>query len=145
MVVKRMHHVGVVVQDLDAAVEFFVDLGLELEGEGTVEGELVDRVIGLDGASSKIAMLTTPDGENRLELTEFRSPPVADGNPGAPSNATGLRHLCFQVDHVDATVARLEARGAELVGELVRYGDSYRMCYLRGPEGIIVELAEPLG
>jgi catechol 2,3-dioxygenase-like lactoylglutathione lyase family enzyme len=145
MAVRRMHHVGVVVRDLAAAVDFFVDLGLELEGEATVEGETVDRVIGLEGASSKIAMLATPDGENRLELTEFSSPPAVDGDPGAPSNATGLRHLCFQVDDVEATVARLEGRGAELVGELVRYGDSYLMCYLRGPEGIIVELAEHLG
>jgi catechol 2,3-dioxygenase-like lactoylglutathione lyase family enzyme len=140
----RMHHVGIVVRDLAAAVEFFGELGLELEGESTVEGELVDRVIGLDGAASKIAMLATPDGANRLELTEFRSPPVRDGDPGAPSNTTGLRHLCFQVEGIDDLVARLEARGATLVGELVRYGDSYRLCYLHGPEGMLVELAEEI-
>jgi catechol 2,3-dioxygenase-like lactoylglutathione lyase family enzyme len=140
-----MHHVGVVVEDLPAAVEFFRELGLELEGEDTVEGELVDRVIGLQGARSDIAMLATPDGHNRLELTQFHSPPAIDGDPSAPSNATGLRHLCFQVEEIDDLVRRLEARGGELVGELVTYGDSYRMCYLRGPEGIIVELAEPLG
>jgi catechol 2,3-dioxygenase-like lactoylglutathione lyase family enzyme len=145
MAVKRMHHVGVVVEDLGAAVEFFRELGLELEGEASVEGEWAGRVIGLEDVRSEIAMLATPDGENRLELSQFHSPPARDGGPGAPSNATGLRHLCFQVDDIDATIERLQARGAELVGDLVRYGDTFRTCYLRGPEGILVELAEPLG
>lgn len=140
-----MDHVGIVVEDLDAAIEFFVALGLEPQGDGTVGGDLVDRIVGLEGVSSRYAMLRTPDGEGRIELITFRSPPLRDGNPAAPANTTGLRHLAFEVDDVDAALATARAHGAELVGEVVSYGNAYRFCYLRGPEGIIVELAEPIG
>lgn len=145
MTIQRMDHVGVVVEDLEAAIEFFTQLGMESQGEGSVGGEWVDRIIGLDGTQVEMAMLKTPDGDAKIELVKFLSPPVEDGNPAAPSNATGIRHLCFQVEDVDALVADLEERGGELVGDLVSYGNSYRLCYVRGPEGIIVELAEPLG
>ena len=137
-----MHHVGVVVDDLEAAKAFFVELGLELEGEATVEGESVDRVVGLEGVKSDVAMLRTPDGHARLELSRFRSPQGPAGDRDAPSNAPGLRHVTFEVDDVDAAVAGVRAHGGELVGELERYEDVYRLCYVRGPEGIIVELAE---
>ena len=145
MAIQRMEHVGVVVDDLAAATEFFLELGLELLGEGSVEGRWVDRIVALDGVEVEYAMVQTPDGNGRLELVKFHSPPTLDGDPGAPANTTGIRHLAFSVDDIDAVVARLQARGAELVGELVRYEDSYRLCYVRGPEGIIIELAERLG
>ncbi|HKT82224.1 MAG TPA: VOC family protein [Solirubrobacterales bacterium] len=144
MTIQRMDHVGIVVDDLAAATEFFVELGLEVQGKGSVEGEGVDRIVGLDGVHSELVMLQTRDGERRLELVKFHSPPVPAGDSHAPSNAPGIRHLAFVVDDVDAMVAGLRARGSELVGELVSYGNSYRLCYVRGPEGIIVELAEPL-
>jgi catechol 2,3-dioxygenase-like lactoylglutathione lyase family enzyme len=140
-----MDHVGIVVEDLAAAIEFFVELGLELRGEGPVEGDWVDRVVGLDGVRAEIAMLQTPDGHERVELAKFHSPPSPGGDGPAPANAPGIRHITFAVDDVNALVARLRARGVELVGELERYQDSYLLCYVRGPEGIIVELAEPLG
>jgi catechol 2,3-dioxygenase-like lactoylglutathione lyase family enzyme len=140
-----MDHVGIVVADLGAAVDFFVALGLELEGEASVEGAWVDRVIGLDGVRSEIAMLATPDGHGKVELSRFRSPPGPGGGPAAPSNASGIRHITFQVDDLDATLARLEPHGAELVGTVETYADVYRLCYVRGPEGIIIELAERLG
>lgn len=139
-----MDHVGVVVDDLRAAIDFFVALGLELEGEATVEGRLVDRIIGLDGVRSRIAMLKTPDGQGRVELSMFDAPPNQDGDEFAPANALGLRHLAFAVQDIDAMVAAARERGVELVGEVVRYEDSYRLCYVRGPEGILVELAEKL-
>lgn len=145
MTVKRMDHVGIVVDDLTAATEFFVEIGLELEGEASVEGRLVDRVVGLEGVRSDIAMLRTPDGSGRVELSKFHSPPAHGHGEPAPANALGIRHLTFVVEDVDAVVAGLRARGFELVGELVRYEDSYRLCYVRGPEGIIVELAEEIG
>jgi catechol 2,3-dioxygenase-like lactoylglutathione lyase family enzyme len=145
MTVKRMDHVGVVVDDLEAATAFFVELGLRVVGETSVEGDWVDRIIGLDGARSRIAMLETPDGHSRLELTAFDAPPSPPGDPRAPSNAPGIRHLLFAVDDLDDTLARLRPHGAELVGEVVNYSDRYLMCYLRGPGGIIVELAEELG
>jgi catechol 2,3-dioxygenase-like lactoylglutathione lyase family enzyme len=145
MTIRRMEHVGIVVDDLDAATAFFVELGLELQGEGSVEGDWVDRVIGLEGVRSDIVMLETPDGQGRIELSRFRSPAGPSGDPEAPSNALGLRHITFEVDDLDATVAGLRSHGAELVGEIERYGDVYRLCYVRGPAGIIVELAEPLG
>jgi catechol 2,3-dioxygenase-like lactoylglutathione lyase family enzyme len=145
MTIQRMDHVGIVVDDLAAATEFFVELGLELQGEGPVEGRSVDRVVGLDGVRAEIAMLQTPDGHGRLELTKFHSPPIRDGDPNAPANTPGIRHVAFAVEDIDAVVAGLGARGAELVGELERYKDSYRLCYVRGPEGIIVELAERIG
>lgn len=139
-----MDHVGIVVDDLAAAIAFFVALGFELQGEGSVEGDWVDRIIDLEGARSDIAMLETPDGDGRIELTQFQAPPSPDGDPAAPANAPGLRHLAISVDDLDATLAALRPHGAELVGEVERYADIYRLCYVRGPAGIIVELAEPL-
>lgn len=137
-----MEHVGIVVNDLAAATEFFVALGLELEGEAPVEGAWVDRIVGLDGIRADIAMLRTPDGHGRLELVKFHAPGHEDDEHAEPANVPGLRHLAFAVDDIDAVVAGLRARGAELVGELVRYEDAYRLCYVRGPEGIILELTE---
>jgi catechol 2,3-dioxygenase-like lactoylglutathione lyase family enzyme len=138
-----MDHVGVVVDDLEAAKAFFVELGLELRGEGPVEGGWVDRVVGLEGVRAQIATVETPDGHARLELTKFHAPPSRHGtDPQAPANALGLRHVAFVVDDIEDVLARLRARGAEAVGELERYEDLYRLCYLRGPGGIIVELAE---
>jgi catechol 2,3-dioxygenase-like lactoylglutathione lyase family enzyme len=145
MTITRMDHVGIVVGDLAAAVAFFVELGLELQGEGSVEGRWVDRVIGLDGVRSDIAMLQTPDGKGRIELSQFHAPPTPVSDPHAPANAPGLRHVSFGVEDIDAVVDRLRERGCELVGEVVQYEDVYRLCYVRGPEGIIVELAESIG
>lgn len=140
-----MDHVGIVVDDLAAATEFFVELGLELQGEAPVEGRWVDRVVGLEGVRAQIAMMQTPDGNGRLELTKFHTPPNQGEDRHDPANTPGIRHIAFVVEDVDAVVARLRARGAELVGELERYKDRYRLCYVRGPEGVIVELAEPIG
>jgi catechol 2,3-dioxygenase-like lactoylglutathione lyase family enzyme len=145
MTVHRMDHVGVIVDDLAAAVAFFEALGLEQAGAGTVEGRPVDRIVGLDGVVSDFAFVQTPDGHGRLELISFRSPPTEDGDPRAPANTPGLRHLAFAVDDIHAALERLRDHGGELVGEVVNYGDSYRLCYVRGPEGIIVELAERIG
>ena len=145
MTIQRMEHVGIVVDDLAAATAFFVELGLEPQGEASVEGEWVDRVVGLDGVRADIAMLETPDGHGRVELAKFQAPPARGGDPDAPANTPGLRHLTFAVDDIDGVVARLRARGAELVGAIENYRDTYRLCYVRGPEGIIVELAEPIG
>jgi catechol 2,3-dioxygenase-like lactoylglutathione lyase family enzyme len=145
MAIRRMDHVGIVVEDLAAATAFFVELGLELHGEGQVGGGWVDRVIGLEGVRAEIAMMETPDGHGRLELSKFHAPPGPGGNRHAPANAPGIRHVSFAVDDIDAVLAGLRARGAELVGEVERYEDSYRLCYVRGPEGIIVELAEKIG
>ncbi|HEX3734537.1 MAG TPA: VOC family protein [Solirubrobacterales bacterium] len=145
MAILRMDHVGIVVDDLAAATAFFVELGLELQGEASVEGGWVDRVVGLKGVRSEIAMLETPDGQGRVELAKFHSPPGPAGDRGAPANTPGIRHLTFAVDDLDAVLAGLRGRGGALVGEVERYGDSYRLCYVRGPEGIIVELAEPIG
>jgi catechol 2,3-dioxygenase-like lactoylglutathione lyase family enzyme len=144
MTIQQMEHVGIVIDDLAAATEFFVELGLELQGEGTVEGRWVDRVVGLDGVRAEIAMLQTPDGYGRLELTKFHAPTSQDHNRHAPANTPGIRHLAFAVEDIDAAVAALRARGAGLVGELEWYENSYRLCYVRGPEGIIVELAEQI-
>jgi len=145
MTIQRMDHVGIVVRDLAAAIEFFVELGLELQGEGSVGGRSVDRVVGLDGVRAEVAMLQTPDGHARLELSKFHSPPSQGGDRHAPANTPGIRHVSFAVEDIDAVVAGLRARGVELVGELERYEDMYRLCYVRGPEGIIVELAERIG
>jgi len=145
MAIQRMEHVGVVVEDLAAATEFFTELGLQLQGTGMAEGRWVDRVVGLDNVRVEIAMLQTPDGHGRLELARFLSPPAGNGERRAPANTPGLRHLAFAVEDIEDVVARLRAMGAELVGEVARYEDSYRLCYLRGPEGIIVELAERVG
>jgi catechol 2,3-dioxygenase-like lactoylglutathione lyase family enzyme len=145
MTIQRMDHVGIVVDDLAAATAFFVELGLKLQGEGPVEGDWVDRVVGLEGVRAEIAMLETPDGHGRLELTKFHAPSGRGGDRHAPANTPGIRHVTFAVDDIDAVVAGLRARGAELVGEVERYEDIYRLCYVRGPEGIIVELAEQIG
>jgi len=140
-----MDNVGIVVDDLAAEVAFFVELGLELVGEMPVEGHWVDRVVGLDDVLVDIATMRTPDGHSRLELMKFRRPPAVNGEPkNAPANTLGIRRIMFAVDRVDDVLARLQARGAELVGEVEQYEDSYRLCYLRGPEGIIVALAEEL-
>ena len=140
-----MDHVGVVVDDLAAATAFFVELGLERQGEGTVEGGSADRIVGLEGVRSELAMMETPDGHSRLELVKFHAPSGPDGDSHAPANVPGIRHLTFAVDDLDAVLARLQAHGGELVGEVENYEDVYRLCYLRGPEGIIVELAERVG
>ena len=145
MTIQRMDHVSVVVDDLQAAIAFFVELGMELEGEAPIEGPWVDRVNGLDGVRVDIAMMRTPDGLGRLELTKFHTPTAISPEPeNALGNTLGLRSIMFAVDDVDATVAGLRARGAELVGEVAQFEDSYRLCYVRGPEGIIVALAEQL-
>ena len=140
-----MDHVGLVVDDLAAATEFFVELGLELHGETSVEGDFVDRVVGVEGVRSEVVMLETPDGHGRLELSQFHAPPGPVGDGYAAPNAPGIRHVTFEVDDVDAALATVRAHGGELVGELVNYQDIYRLCYVRGPEGIIVELAERIG
>jgi catechol 2,3-dioxygenase-like lactoylglutathione lyase family enzyme len=146
MTIQRMDHVSVVVDDLEAAKAFFVELGMELEGEAPIEGPSVDRLNGLDGIRVDIAMMRTPDGHGRLELTKFHSPAAISPEPkNALGNVLGLRSVMFTVDDIDATVARLRARGAQLVGEMVQYEESYRLCYVRGPAGIIVALAEQLG
>jgi catechol 2,3-dioxygenase-like lactoylglutathione lyase family enzyme len=144
MTIQRLDNVGIVVDDLKAAIAFFVELGLELEGETTVEGPSVDRVVGLAGVRSDIAMLRTPDGHGRLELSKFHTPPASGGEPNAPVNRLGMGRVMFAVDDIDALLARLQAHGAELVGEVVQYEDEYRLCYVRGPEGIIIALAQEL-
>lgn len=144
MTIQRMDHVGINVDDLAAAVAFFVELGLELEGEATNEGSWVDRVIGLEGTRADIAMMRTPDGHGRLELIKFHTPPGRGGDPRALANAPGIRHVTFAVRGIDDVLDRLRAHGAELVGELEQYENIYRLCYIRGPEGIILELAEQL-
>lgn len=144
MTIQRMDHVGIVVDDLPAAIAFFVELGLTLHGEGSVEGSWVDRVVGLEGVRSEIAMMETPDGHGRIELAKFHTPSGRAGELHAAANTPGIRHVAFAVEDIDAVVARLLARGAELVGEVERYRDIYRLCYIRGPAGIIVELAEKI-
>jgi catechol 2,3-dioxygenase-like lactoylglutathione lyase family enzyme len=145
MAIQRMDHVGIVVDDLEAATAFFVALGLERQGGGLVEGDWVDRVVGLEGVRAEMAMMETPDGHGRLELVKFLAPPGPGGDGVAPANALGIRHLTFAVDDLDAALDGVRAHGGELVGEVERYRDVYRLCYVRGPEGIIVELAERLG
>jgi catechol 2,3-dioxygenase-like lactoylglutathione lyase family enzyme len=146
MTIQRMDHVSIVVRDLEAAIAFFVELGMELEGRAPIEGPWVDRINALDGVRVEIAMLRDPDGHGRLELTTFHAPPVVSAQPeNALGNTLGLRSLMFEVDDLDATVAGLRARGGELVGEVEQYEDLYRLCYARGPEGIIVALSETLG
>ena len=144
MTVERMDHIGVVVEDLAAAIEFFVELGLERQNEGSVEGAFVDRIVGLEGVQTKFAFMQTPDGHDRLELIEFVSPPSPDAKLREPSNQPGIRHLAFVVDDIEAVLARLQDHDGELVGEVENYKDIYRLCYLRGPAGIIVELAEKM-
>jgi catechol 2,3-dioxygenase-like lactoylglutathione lyase family enzyme len=145
MAIQRMDHVGVVVGDLEAATAFFLELGMELEGEAPIEGGWVDGVVGLDGVRVDIAMMRTPDGHGRLELTKFRTPTAVSPEPeNAPGNTLGLRTIMFAVDDIEDVIARLHIHGAELVGGLEQYEDSYRLCYVRGPDGIIVALAEQL-
>ena len=144
MAVKRMDNVGIVVEDLDAAIAFFTELGLELEGRAPIEGEWADGVTGLRGMRVEIAMLRTPDAHGRLELSRFLAPTVVADHRRAPVNALGYLRVMFTVEDIDDTVARLEKRGARLVGELVRYEDSYRLCYIRGPEGLLIGLAQEL-
>jgi len=140
-----MDNVLLVVDDLEAAIAFFAELGMELEGETTVEGPWVDRVVGLDGVRSDIAMMRTPDGHGRLELDKFHTPAaIGAQSEDAPVNTLGIRRIMFTVDHIDEVLARLQAHGAKLVGEVVQYRDQYRLCYVRGPEGILVGLAERL-
>src|SRR3954462_12205799 len=142
MPVTRMDNVGIVVESLDAAVAFFMELGLELEGKATIEGEWAGRVTGLGDQHVEVAMMRTPDGHSRLELSRFVAPsPVADHRK-APVNALGYLRVMFAVDDLDDTLARLRPHGAELVGDVVQYGDSYRLCYIRGPEGLLIGLAE---
>jgi catechol 2,3-dioxygenase-like lactoylglutathione lyase family enzyme len=145
MTVQRLEHIGVVVDDLEGAKAFFIALGLEVEGEATVEGRLVDRINGLEGVRADIVMLRAPDGGSVLELAKYRSPSYARGDEPAPPNAPGIRHILFGVDDIQASLTRLRGHGGELVGELVNYENSYWLCYVRGPAGIIVELAEKIG
>jgi catechol 2,3-dioxygenase-like lactoylglutathione lyase family enzyme len=146
MALQRMDNVLIVVDDLEAATAFFAELGMELEGETTVEGPWAGRVVGLDDVRADITMMRTPDGHGRVELSRFHTPPAVRAEPeNPPSNALGIRRIMFTVDDVDDVVARLRNHGGELVGEIAQYEDSYRLCFLRGPEGIIIGLAEELG
>jgi len=142
----RMDNVLIVVEDLEAAKAFFAELGMELEGETTVEGPWVGQVVGLDDVRADIVMMRTPDGHNRVELSKFHRPQAVRAEPeNTPSNALGIRRIMFAVEDIDDVVARLRAHGAELVGEIAQYEDMFRLCFLRGPEGIIIGLAEQLG
>ena len=143
--VKRMDNVGIVVESLDAAISFFAELGLELEGRATIEGEWAGRVTGLGDQRVEIAMMRTPDGHSRLELSRFLTPPVVADHRNAPVNALGYLRVMFAVDDIDDTLARLRKHGAQLVGEVVQYEDAYRLCYIRGPEGLLIGLAQELG
>src|ERR671928_1195556 len=145
MPLKRMDNVGIVVDDIEATVDFFRELGLELEGRATIEGEWAGRVTGLGDQRVEIAMMRMPDGHGRLELSRFLTPPPVADHRNAPVNALGYLRVMFAVDDIDDTLARLREHGAQLVGEVVRYGDSYRLCYIRGPEGILIGLAEQIG
>jgi len=145
MAILRMHNVLIVVDDLDAAKAFFAELGMELEGEATNEGPWVDSVVGLNDVRCDLAMMRTPDGHGRLELAKFHTPPAVRAEPeSAPANALGIRRIMFAVEDIDDVVARLRSHGAELVGEIAQYKDIYRLCFVRGPEGIILGLAEQL-
>src|SRR5438046_1554763 len=145
MAIKRLDHVSVVVEDLAAAVEFFTSLGMTVQGEAPIEGPWVDRINGIEGIQVDIVMMGTPDGHRQLELTKFRNPKLVEITPAiAPPNALGLRSVMFTVESVDDTVARLRANGAELVGDVAQFEDRYRLCYLRGPAGIIVPLSQDI-
>jgi catechol 2,3-dioxygenase-like lactoylglutathione lyase family enzyme len=144
MALKRMDNVGIVVDDLGETIDFFRELGLELEGRATIEGEWAGRVTGLADQRVEIAMMRTPDGHSRLELSRFLTPPVVADHRNAPVNALGYLRVMFAVDDIDETLGRLRKRGAQLVGEVVRYQDSYRLCYIRGPEGLLIGLAQEL-
>jgi catechol 2,3-dioxygenase-like lactoylglutathione lyase family enzyme len=145
MTVKRMDNVGIVVEDIDAAIEFFAELGLELEGRAPIEGDWADDVTGLPGMRVEIAMMRTPDGHSRLEISRFLAPPVAADYRRTPVNALGYLRVMFTVEDIDDTLDRLVKRGAELVGKVAQYGNIYRLCYIRGPEGILIGLAQELG
>jgi catechol 2,3-dioxygenase-like lactoylglutathione lyase family enzyme len=146
MTIQRLDNVGIVVEDLDGAIAFFTELGLELEGRAHVEGRWVDRTVGLEGVRSEIAMMRTPDGHGRLELAKYHAPAAVGAGPkGPPPNTVGLHRVMFAVEDIDDTVLRLRAHGGELLGEIAQYQDRYRLCYLRGPAGIILALAESIG
>ena len=145
MTVERMDNVGIVVEDIDAAIGFFTELGLELEGRAPIAGEWADGVTGLPGMRVEIAMMRTPDGHSRLELSRFLAPPVVADHRNAPVNALGYLRVMFAVEDIDDTLARIEKRGAQLVGEVVQYKDAYRLCYIRGPEGILIGIAQEIG
>jgi catechol 2,3-dioxygenase-like lactoylglutathione lyase family enzyme len=145
MTVKRMDNVGIVVADLDAAIRFFTELGLELKGRAPIEGDWADGVTGLRDMRVEIAMMQTPDGHSRLELSRFLAPPVVADHRAAPVNALGYLRVMFTVEEIDDTLARLGPQGATLVGKVVQYQDMYRLCYIRGPEGILIGLAQELG
>ncbi len=145
MTIRRMDNVGIVVESLDSAISFFSELGLRLEGRTTVEGEWAGRVTGLGSQRVEIAMLVTPDGHSRLELSRFITPPVVADHRNAPVNALGYLRVMFTVENIDETFARVQKRGAQLVGHVVQYEESYRLCYIRGPEGILIGLAQELG
>ena len=145
MTVKQMHNVGIVVESLDSAISFFAELGLELEGRATIEGEWAGRVTGLRDQRVEIAMMRTPDGHSRLELSRFLTPPTVADHRNAPVNALGYLRVMFTVEDIDDTLARLHKLGAHLVGEVVQYEDAYRLCYIRGPEGLLIGLAQELG
>ena len=144
MTLKRMDNVGIVVESLDAAISFFTELGLELEGRATIEGDWAERVTGLHPMHVEIAMMRTPDGHSRLELSRFLTPPAVADHRNAPVNALGYLRIMFAVDDLDEMLARLRKRGAQLVGEVAQYEDAYRLCYIRGPEGLLIGLAEKL-
>ena len=145
MTLKRMDNVGIVVEDLETVIEFFCELGLELEGRATIEGEWAGRVTGLAHQRVEIAMMRTPDGHSRLELSRFLAPPVVADHRNAPVNALGYLRVMFTVDDIDETLERLQKRGAQLVGDVVQYKDAYRLCYIRGPEALLIGLAQELG
>lgn len=145
MNLKRMDNVGIVVEDLDAAIEFFTELGLVLEGRAPIEGDWADGVTGLHGVRVEIAMMRTPDGHSRLELSRFVTPPAVADHRTAPVNALGYLRVMFTVEDIDDTLARLGKHGAKLIGKVARYKDAYRLCYVRGPEGILLGLAQELG
>jgi catechol 2,3-dioxygenase-like lactoylglutathione lyase family enzyme len=146
MTIQRMDNVAVVVDDLDAAVAFFAALGMELDGSAQIEGIWADRTVGLDGVRSEIATMRTPDGHSKLELTRYRTPAASRAQPqNPPPNTLGLHRVMFTVDDIDDTISRLRAHGAELLGDVAQYENAFRLCYLRGPAGIIVALAEQIG
>jgi catechol 2,3-dioxygenase-like lactoylglutathione lyase family enzyme len=145
MALKRMDNVGIVVDDLEGAIDFFRELGLELEGRATIDGEWGGRITGLGDQHVEIAMMRTPDGHGRVELSRFLTPPAVADHRNAPVNALGYLRVMFTVDDIDGTLERLFKRGAQLVGEVVQYGDAYRLCYIRGPDGLLIGLAQELG
>lgn len=146
MTIQRMDNVLIVVEDMEAVTAFFAELGMELEGQTQVEGPWVDRTVGLEGVRADITMMRTPDGHSRIELSKFHTPPAVRSEPeNAPSNALGLRRIMFAVTNIEDVVSRLRGHGAELVGDMAQYEDRYRLCFVRGPEGIVIGLAEELG